>query len=129
MCITKYKAATKIQSLWRGALFRLRDMRLNINHIFPLYGSYSWRVRNHFCEMVEVGDCVFLGGKHPIEWTKIKNEGNTICDWCQKYVEYSGKCIMGCDFDVCQNCYNFKRGECLKNFIIFGEHFFSEENE
>ena len=46
-----------------------------------------------------------------------------ICDWCSRCIQmnHSYRCIMGCDFDLCHDCYNYKRDTALKNFTEFGE--------
>jgi hypothetical protein len=82
--------------------------------------------------IVEPNDCVYLGGKHPIEWSTERNVAwDCICDWCQNQIEHynRGNCIMGCDVDICRTCYNIYRNEgLLKNFIIFGHEIVPEED-
>lgn len=81
----------RIQALWRGHSSRTRWRRLGV-----LYGVE-----------VNVGDCVYMGGKHALLPHEFSYDSH-YCDWCGADVGdmHGFRCrFEQCDFDICHECH------------------------
>ena len=80
--------ATRIQSLFRGYIFRKNFWMSHLHHV-----------------EIYVHDCVYNGNKHTLT-ERYSPPDRFYCDFCTNdCVEIRFTCLHGCDFDLCKNCF------------------------